>query len=398
MKQHYLVGGLVSGFFLLFSVIGLCQVAPAESLKNEIEYALEYSEELRKLRRDSKVTKYSDPEEYQQALKVFQEKQQSFNMIPTLLAAIELIKTAPESDTGYLAMRLFSMHSYLLSSQGQEGKSNFPEQDLKAISERIVTSALSDHIDKPGLVGVIDLPVHMAFLEQYAEQQNVWTRIMNKSPHRQVKAEAAFQRVKLAIDVIQAGSVKDSMRQLALNDLSVFSEQAIQQYGDVSLYRDTVKEVVEGKLFSLRALLPGSELPDVTAKTLDQKIDQLSRYRGKVVLIDFWSTWCGPCREAMPEIAVLKTELVEMPFEVISISIDDDVEEVLGFQQSEQPMPWVNWHIGPSGDILTQWDVNSYPTYFLVDANGIIRQRTTHLDDSMKKHIRSLVQKSVRSE
>lgn len=395
MKLNCIVGGIV---FVLSSVNGVCQEVSPEALKGDIEYALEYSEALRKLHRATKVTKYSDPKEYQQALKIFQEKQQSYDMVPSLLAAVDLIKTAPDSDAGYLAMRLFSMQSYLLGPQGKEGKAILTEQDMKVISERIVDSAVKDHISKPDLVRVIDLPVHMAFFGQYAEQQDIWGKVMNKSPHRQVKAAAAYQRVKLAINVVQAGSVKDSIRQQAINDMRVFSEQAIKQYGDVSLYRGTVKEVVEGKLFSLSALVPGSELPDVTARKLNQETDKLSHYRGKVVLIDFWSTWCGPCREAMPGIEALKMELAGTPFEVISISIDDEVDEVLGFQQSEQPMPWVNWHIGPNSDTLTQWDINSYPTYFLVDANGILRQRTTHLDDSMKEQIRMLVQQSMLSE
>jgi len=73
---------------------------------------------------------------------------------------------------------------------------------------------------------------------------------------------------------------------------------------------------------------PEFSLPDLTGKTL-----KLSDYRGKVVLLDFWATWCDPCREEIPHFVELQNKLGDQGFEIIGVSMDDGPEPVRDFYQ-----------------------------------------------------------------
>jgi cytochrome c biogenesis protein CcmG, thiol:disulfide interchange protein DsbE len=73
-------------------------------------------------------------------------------------------------------------------------------------------------------------------------------------------------------------------------------------------------------------LAPKFSLPELTGKTL-----KLSDYRGKVILLDFWATWCGPCREEIPHFVELQNQLGDQGFQVIGVSMDDGPEPVRDF-------------------------------------------------------------------
>src|SRR5262249_40664493 len=82
----------------------------------------------------------------------------------------------------------------------------------------------------------------------------------------------------------------------------------------------------KGFLFELEHLQIGMEAPDFTAKTLDGKDVSLKSLRGKVVLLDFWASWCPPCVGEIPNLssAVAQLKAANKPFEILSVSVDED--------------------------------------------------------------------------
>lgn len=97
----------------------------------------------------------------------------------------------------------------------------------------------------------------------------------------------------------------------------------------------------------------------------------LSAYRGRVLLLDFWATWCVPCIDALPELRQLVADLPADRFALLAISVDEDLTTVIEFM-TDEPMPWENWHVGVSSELERMLDVRGFPTYLLADEDGVI--------------------------
>ena len=138
--------------------------------------------------------------------------------------------------------------------------------------------------------------------------------------------------------------------------------------------RMTLAEAEADLVRSIRYGTVGGTLPEVIGTRLDGVEESLSDYRGRVVLLDFWATWCRPCIDVLPDLRTLVAEVPADRFALIAISVDDDVETVTRFME-DHPMPWTNWHVGPESDVLRLLSVHGYPTYVLVDADGRILAR-----------------------
>ena len=137
----------------------------------------------------------------------------------------------------------------------------------------------------------------------------------------------------------------------------------------------TFAEAEADLIRSIRHGTVGATLPEVTGRRLDGVEESLSDYRGRVVLLDFWATWCEPCVGALPELRDLVAELPADRFALVAISVDDEVATVTRFMEDE-PMPWTNWHAGRGSAIERLLHVRGYPTYVLVDQHGKILARS----------------------
>ena len=92
-------------------------------------------------------------------------------------------------------------------------------------------------------------------------------------------------------------------------------------------------------------------------------------YRGKVVLVDFWATWCGPCRREMPNVIALREKLKDRGFEVVGVSLDEDQEALAAFLE-ENALPWETIAGEGTQDLADTYGVRGIPTMMLVDKEG----------------------------
>jgi len=123
---------------------------------------------------------------------------------------------------------------------------------------------------------------------------------------------------------------------------------------------------------SIRHATLGGTLPEWTVRRLDGTEEPLSAYRGRVLLVDFWATWCAPCIDVLPDLRELVAELPADRFALLAISVDNQLDTVTEFMEREA-MPWDNSHVGRSSDIERILDVRGFPTYVLADENGTVR-------------------------
>jgi thiol-disulfide isomerase/thioredoxin len=110
------------------------------------------------------------------------------------------------------------------------------------------------------------------------------------------------------------------------------------------------------------------ELAGTTAagEALDWK-----KYRGKVVLVDFWATWCGPCIREMPHVREMYDKLHEQGFEIVGISLDKDREALDNFL-AENQLPWETLAGDETQDLAEKYSVRGIPTMMVVDKEGKI--------------------------
>ena len=110
---------------------------------------------------------------------------------------------------------------------------------------------------------------------------------------------------------------------------------------------------------------PDFELSDVSGKTV-----RLSDYRGKVVLLNFWATWCPPCREEMPSMERLYEKLRARNFELLAVNVETDDKPVLAFLEDHpHSFPVLRDNRGMLQDM---YNVHRFPETFIINTQGII--------------------------
>ena len=111
--------------------------------------------------------------------------------------------------------------------------------------------------------------------------------------------------------------------------------------------------------------------PNFTLKTIKGKTIKLSQYRGKVVYLDFWASWCEPCRKSFPVMRKLQRKYKKRGLRVITINLDKDKKDVRRFLREFR----INFPVAldPRGKIATRYGVKAMPSSYLIDRKGRIR-------------------------
>lgn len=118
--------------------------------------------------------------------------------------------------------------------------------------------------------------------------------------------------------------------------------------------------------------------PDFQATTAAGAPISLHQFAGKVVVLDFWATWCPPCRSSVPELKELSKKYSGDQLQLISISADSDREKWQGYI-AKKKMDWPQiWDSNSA--IRNAFGVSSFPTYLVIDRKGIIQQRIVGLN------------------
>jgi len=112
---------------------------------------------------------------------------------------------------------------------------------------------------------------------------------------------------------------------------------------------------------------------DLSFTSVDGAKIDLSKMRGKVVLVDFWATWCPPCREEVPNVVAAYKKFHDQGFEVVGVSLDKDKDALLAFTK-ENGMVWPQYFDGQgwNNSVSSKFGIDSIPAMWLVDKKGMV--------------------------
>jgi len=116
---------------------------------------------------------------------------------------------------------------------------------------------------------------------------------------------------------------------------------------------------------------PGAPAPAITLPLLAGGTASLAADRGKVVLVNFWATWCEPCKSEMPALQQLRNELRAQAFALYSIDLQEDADAIQAFQRQFGLDLYVL--LDGEGDVTRAYGVRGLPATFLIDRSGVVK-------------------------
>ena len=143
----------------------------------------------------------------------------------------------------------------------------------------------------------------------------------------------------------------------------------------------------------LRALELGDQAPPFSAPGLAGGTVSLASYRGKVVYLDFWASWCGPCAKSLPALDQLRREFAPGDFQIVAVNLDRNPAVAARFLK-QRPVGYPS-AIDPKGSLPGAFGVEAMPTSFLIDRDGVVRYVHRGFRDSDVDPLRKQIQKLV---
>ncbi len=123
---------------------------------------------------------------------------------------------------------------------------------------------------------------------------------------------------------------------------------------------------------------------------------ELSKYRGKVVYLDFWASWCAPCLKAIPAIEKMRGEFPADDFQIVAVNVDKKKKKALRFLE-KNPIGYPS-AADPKGRLPGQFGLETMPTSYLIDRDGVIRYVHRGFkrgdDEKLRHEIRALLEGS----
>jgi peroxiredoxin len=136
----------------------------------------------------------------------------------------------------------------------------------------------------------------------------------------------------------------------------------------------------------------GETAMEFAAKNLDAKDVKLSDFKGKVVLVNFWAVWCGPCQEEIPELVELYNTYHDKGFVIVGVSDPSDLNEIKSFVNEHK----MNYPVViDNGNISDEYNVTGFPTSFLINRDGKIVKKYPGYSRGLRKNLEVLIQKLI---
>ena len=257
---------------------------------------------------------------------------------------------------------------YQYKMQYQMAASRFREEGrIPALPE-----GYFDFLEEPGLFNddYLNSSSYVAFLNSYRQHY-----IQRKAREGKIE-DSMLARYETAREIF-SGKTRDVAMAGALVSMLNFGdfEEARQSYEDFmdQVTTDKYRKVVESLYEKAMALAPGQPAPDFTLTDIDGEEVSLSDFRGKVVYLDFWASWCGPCMHEVPYARELKQRMEgqdDLVFLYISVDTDENA-----WRQAVSNHDIQGVHVNVSGfdhEVPQNYNLRGVPTFYLIGRDGTI--------------------------
>ena len=140
--------------------------------------------------------------------------------------------------------------------------------------------------------------------------------------------------------------------------------------------------------------IEGNPAPDFTLNDLSGRPVQLSSLKGKVVLLNFWATWCPPCRQEIPSMVGLNQSMQGKPFQMLAVSIDEGGKDAVEafFRKSGQTLPAL---LDTDGKVARMYGTTGVPETFILDAKGVILKKVMGPMDWSSREVMSALDEMI---
>ena len=112
--------------------------------------------------------------------------------------------------------------------------------------------------------------------------------------------------------------------------------------------------------------------PTLRLQNMDQEIVDIKDLKGKVVVVNFWATWCPPCRREMGALERLHLATKDKNIVILAVNIGEDIDTVFSFMGTVDPSPSFPILFDPNADTMKRWKVRGLPTTYIINPNGNI--------------------------
>ena len=249
------------------------------------------------------------------------------------------------------------------------------------------------------------LEVVMPRLIPWGQGVKLLTALAEKSKSKEVRGIARFVLVKEEIEgteqPLDGKPLPERVVAAKMATALTKLDAVVKEFAEVKLparrgANQTIAEAGKELKFFVEHLVVGKVAPDAECELLEQgKKSSLKDYRGKVVVLDIWATWCGPCKAMIPHQTEMVKHFEGKPFMLLSISVDEKKETLTKFLEKEA-MPWTHWWAGRENQSIKNYQVKGYPTIYVLDGKGVIRAKNIR-GDALQKFVEKLIEEEARN-